>query len=154
MTAARARTWVEVSACAWAASIAVALLIAVAYGNAGLMDFVTALTAVAIAVGITAFIAWLTSMVAGPVVLFKLRNRPDTLGVWTSIVLPLSIAFALVCGIATPVKVENHAGCADQWAAAPLITVPLYLWADPGPGFPAYISQSESDLKELCRGGA
>jgi hypothetical protein len=70
-------------------------------------------------------IAWVTSMVAGPFVLVKLRNRPDTLGVWTTIVLPLSLAFALVCAVAIPLQWTE--GCVRQKAVAPLFSVPVFL---------------------------
>lgn len=109
-----------------------------AKGRAGFFDLVTAITAIAISLGLIVFIAWLASMVAGPAVLIKLRNRPNTLGVWTTIVLPLSIAFAFACCVAFPVA--QGRACTKFYAAVPLAAAPFYIFGEPGTGFPAYMS--------------
>jgi hypothetical protein len=112
MTEARARSWVIRASSVWAASIALSVLGFAAKGRAGFFDFATAITAVAISLGLIVFIAWLISMVAGPAVLIKLRNRPNTLGVWTAIALPLSIAFAFACCVAFPIAKDR--GCTNS----------------------------------------
>src|SRR4051794_16939309 len=134
MTAARARDWLTYAAVVWAVSMGLALLGFATFAEAGFFDFVTALAAIAVAAGIIVFLSWLTSMIAGPAVLIKLRNRPNTLGVWTTIVLPLSVAFACVCAIAVPVVDDR--GCKKFYAAVPLIALPLYILGEPEPGFP------------------
>jgi hypothetical protein len=143
VTAERARAWLKYSAIAWAVSIVACLLLGAAHYGADVVDFATALTAVLIAAVIVAFIGWATSMVAGPIMLIKMRNRPDTLGTWKSIVLPLSLAFAFICGIAFPVKVfeEHPYNCKQLSAAVPLVTVPFYGIGSAGEGFPAYFSK-------------
>lgn len=104
-------------------------------------DFVSLLVAVLLA-GLTVLaIAWVTSMVAGPFVLVRLRNRPDTLGVWTTIVLPLSLAFALICAIAVPVQWTER--CVQHKAIVPLFSAPFYLVSSPDRAPIAYFRISD-----------
>lgn len=123
MTAARARRIARWSLVAAVYSLAFALLLGSLYS--GDLNIV-ALVFAALLAGLTvAAITWVTSMVAGPFVLVKLRNRPDTLGVWTTIVLPLSLAFALICAIAVPVRWTED--CVEHPAVVPLVALPLFL---------------------------
>lgn len=126
MTAPRARRIARWSLLAVVVSLFFALVLGSAYS--GEVNVVAIIVAVLIAGLTVAAISWITSMIAGPFVLVKLRNRPDTLGVWTTIVLPLSLAFALVCAIAVPVR--GTEGCVERPAVVPLITLPVYLLND------------------------
>jgi hypothetical protein len=122
MTAERARRIARWSLVVAVASLAFALLLGSLYS--GDLNLVALVVAVLLAALTVVAITWVTSMVAGPFVLVKLRNRPDTLGVWTTIVLPLSLAFALVCAIAVPVRSTED--CLERTAVVPLIALPLY----------------------------
>lgn len=122
MTAVRARRIARWSLLAAVASLAFALLLGGWYS--GEWNLVAVLVAVLLAGLTVVAITWVTSMVAGPFVLVKLRKRPDTLGVWTTIVLPLSLAFALVCAIAVPVRWTEN--CLERTAVVPLIALPIY----------------------------
>lgn len=143
MTAARARTIAWWALAFWVASVFFGVVLAALLSASP--DFASLATAVLLA-GVTVLaIAWVTSMVAGPFVLVKLRNRPDTLGVWTTIVLPLSLAFALVCAIAVPVQWTER--CVKHQAIVPLISTPAILLGQPERAAVAYF---RLDDKPAC----
>lgn len=106
-------------------------------------DLAAAVSAVLLAAATVLLLSWVTSMVAGPFALVKMRDRPNTLGVYRTIILPLSLAVGLVCAIAFPVK--WNAGCDSHRAVVPLVTVPLYLLSDPDQAPVAYLRIPTTD---------
>ncbi len=132
MTAARARRIAFWSLVVWALSVFWA-----AVTSGGEKDVLTFVVAFLIAAATALVLSWVTSMVAGPFALVRLRKRPDTLGVYTSIVLPLSLAFGLICAIAVPVSWNTE--CGRHHAVVPLITAPVYVLGHPESARVAYI---------------
>jgi hypothetical protein len=124
---------------AWVASIVVVLLFGGVVGDPG---FATIAGAVLLAAATALVISWVTSMVAGPFALVKMRNRPDTLDVWKSIVLPLSLATGLILAIALPVRWSD--GCEKHEAVVPMITAPIYVFGSPGDASLAYFQSTDS----------
>lgn len=135
LTAARARAIAWWALAFWVASVLFALVLALLIDTSP--DFASLAVAVLLAVVTVLAIAWVTSMVAGPFVLVKLRNRPNTLGVWTTIVLPLSLGFALVCAIAVPVQWTDQ--CVRHRAIVPLVAAPVILLSQPARAQVAYL---------------
>lgn len=132
MTASLARRIALWSLVAWAVSVLLAVI-----RSGGHRNIATFLAALLIAAATALVLSWLTSMVAGPFMLVKLRGRPDTLGVYRTIVLPLSLAVGLVCAIAVPVHWESQ--CDRHSAVVPLVTAPVYLIGQPQSARVAYI---------------
>lgn len=100
------------------------------------------LVAFALAAVTALVLSWVTSMVAGPFALVKLRGKSDTLRVYTSIVLPLSLAVGLVFAIAVPV--EYGSDCDFNKAVVPLVTAPIYWLGDPSEARVSYVDSVHS----------
>lgn len=139
MTATAARRAALFAAYAFGVSLA-CMLIAIPFTSVAV---VSVLAGLLIAAGVMVFITWATSMIAGPAVLVKLRNQPDTLGTWKSVALPLSLTFACVCAIAVPARAT--AKCGTVTVAVPLAAAPFYWLGDKHTGFPAYVNYGCGD---------
>jgi hypothetical protein len=133
----RARRIAFWSLIAWGVTMLLALIF-----SGGSPGILTILGAVLIAAATALVLSWVTSMIAGPFALVKMRRRPDTLGVYTRIILPLSLGIGLILAIAVPVHWTHN--CVRRGAVVPLITAPIYLLGSPSDASIAYFKLADT----------